>query len=109
MCVSLTILYESKTWYLRERQVELLRTKRAKIRAMHAVKPIDRKNRKELMLMLGVTVPIERMVRVAIVRWNRHVLQREKGNVLKEAVNFEATGRRKNGRPKDAWKNRLKL
>ena len=63
------ILYGSETWCLRKREVELLRrTKRALIRAMCGVKLRDRKNTKELMQMLGVALPIQRMVRAAAVR-----------------------------------------
>ena len=59
------------------------------------VKLIDQKNTKELMQMLGFTGTIERMVRAAAVRWYGNVLQREEGNILKEALIFEVNGRRK--------------
>ena len=53
------------------------------------------KEHKKIMQTLGITVPIKRMVRAAVVRWYRHVLRREEGNILKEALNFEITGRKK--------------
>ena len=43
---------------------------------------------------MGITVPIERIIRTVAVRWYAHVLQREE-NILKEALNFEVTGGRK--------------
>ena len=54
--------------------------------------------------MLGITVPIERMLRVAALKCYGQVLQREEGNTLKEVMNFEVTGRRKKGRPNTTWK-----
>ena len=56
------------------------------IRAKCGVKLKDQKNTKELMLMLGITVLFERMVRAVAVRWYGHILQREEGNILKEAL-----------------------
>ena len=47
--------------------------------------------------MFGISVPIERMVRPAAVRWYGHVLQRDENNILKEALNYGVTGRRKSG------------
>ena len=72
------MLYESKTWWLREQEVELLRTARTMIRAICGVKLIYQKNTEEIIQMLGVIVPIERMVKVAAVRWYRHVMGRGK-------------------------------
>ena len=61
------------------------------------------------MQMLGITVSIEIRVRAAAVRWYGHTLRREEDNILKEALNFKVIGRRKRGRPKATWKNRLKF
>ena len=61
------------------------------------------------MPMLGVTVPVERMVRAAAIRWYGHVLRRDEGDILKEALNFEVIGKRKRGRPMATWKSRLKI
>ena len=36
-----------------------------------------------------------------------HVWRREEGNILKEAMNLEVTGRRKRGRPKATWENQV--
>ena len=80
ICVRSAILHGNETWCLREREVKLLRTERAMIRAMCGVKLIDQKNTKELIQMLGVTVS---MLRAAAVRWYGHVLRREDGIILK--------------------------
>ena len=58
--------------------------------------------------MSGITVTIEKTIQAAAMGWYGHVLRKE-GNILKEALNFEATGRRKRVRPKANWKNQLKL
>ena len=50
--------------------------------------------------MLGMTVPIERMIRVTAVRWYGSILLRKEGNILKKALNYEVTGKRKGGRSK---------
>ena len=52
-----------------KRSETIRKTERATIRVKCRMKLIDRKNTKELMQMLGVAVPIERMVRAAAVRW----------------------------------------
>ena len=60
--------------------------------------------------MLGITVPIERMVRGAAVRWCELVLRREERNILKEAVNFEVNWKEKKEKTKSyLQKNKLKL
>ena len=38
------------------------------------------------------------------VRWYRHMLRRDDGHVLRKALEFEVSGRRKPGRPKKTWK-----
>ena len=47
------------------------------------------------------------MVRAAAVRWYGLVLRREENNILKEALNFEVTERRKRGRPKVICKKQI--
>ena len=95
ICVRSITLYGSKTWCLREREMELLRRiKRAAIRALCGA---DRsKNTNNFMQIMNITVPIERMVR-SCVRWYGLVLRREEGNILKEALSFEVIGREKEG------------
>ena len=45
------------------------------------------------------------MVRAEAVRWYGNVLQRDKGDILKEALNFKVTEKR--GRPKATWKKHV--
>ena len=54
---------------------------------------MDRKNTKELMTMLGLTVPIEMVVKANAVRWYGHALRREQNNALRRALHFEVRGR----------------
>ena len=62
------------------------------------------------MQMLCITVSIKRMVKMRAVRWHGHALQREKDNILKKALNFDVTGRRKKGVDQSLpEKNKLKF
>ena len=56
-----------------KRNVVLLRTVRAMLRAMCEMRLIDRKNTKELMKVFNVALRTERMVKAAAVRWLGHV------------------------------------
>ena len=92
LSVRTSILHESKTWCLKKREVEFLRTgKSYDKRVMCKVKLIDPKTTKKIMQMLDVIVPIKRMVRTAAVRWHGHILQREEGNI-QNALNFKLEG-----------------
>ena len=42
------------------------------------------------------------------VRWFGHVLRRD-GYVLRKALEFEARGKRKQGRPKKLWKTQVEM
>ena len=79
ICVISIMLYGSETRWLREREVELLRTARTMMRAKRGVKLIYQKNTKEIIQMLGVTGPIEKMVKAAVAKWYGQALQREEG------------------------------
>ena len=49
------MLYGSKIWCLRENDVALLRrTERSVVREMHSVKLVNKRNREELMGILGL-------------------------------------------------------
>ena len=53
-CVRSAILYGSKAWCLREKEMAILRrTERAMIQAMHGVKLLDQRNSEELMGHVG--------------------------------------------------------
>ena len=93
-----------------EREEELLRRTESYDKN-HLRSEADRsKSTRELMQMLGITAPNQIMARAAAVRCYGHVLQREEGNILKETLNFEVTGRRKKNKTKGYLeKNRFKL
>ena len=67
---------------------------------------MDRRSSKSLMEMLGLE-DIEVVARASAVRWYGHVLRREEGNILRNALDFEVVGRRKRGRPKSTWKKKV--
>ena len=54
--------------------------------------------------MLGLKETVVQMAKVNEVRWDRHVLWRNDGHILRKALEFEVKGKRKRGRPKKTWK-----
>ena len=68
------------------------------------VKLIEKRRGQELMSLLGLIGTLDKLARVSGVRWNRHVLGRNTGDVLRRALNFEVAGRRRPGRPNMTWK-----
>ena len=69
-CVKSAMLYGSKAWCLREKQMAILRrTERAMIRAMCGVKLLDQRNSKELMDALGIKESLDRMAKASSMRW----------------------------------------
>ena len=40
-------------------------------------------------------------------RWYRHVLSKDDGQVLRKALEFEVKGKRKQGQPKKTWKTQV--
>ena len=108
MCVRPAMLYGSETWCLNENEMSILRrTERAMMRAMCGVKLMDRKKSDELMEMLGLEGRVEQLAKANGVRWYGHVLRREEDHVLRKALEFEVIGRRKRGRPKKKWRERM--
>ena len=68
------MLYGSETWCLRgKREAILRRTERAMIRAMFGVNLMDKKNTKELIVMLGLKETIDMLTKANGVHWYRHV------------------------------------
>ena len=79
----------------------LRRTKRANlVRAMCSTKLMEKRRTEELMEMLGLEETAVQMAKANGVRWYGHVLRRDDGHVLRKALEFEVSGRRKAGRPK---------
>ena len=61
----------------------------------------------KLMEMLGLEGRVEQLAKANGVRWYEHVLRREEDHVLRKALEFEVLGRRKRGRPKKKWRERI--
>ena len=99
------MLYGSESWCLKEKEMAILRTERAKIRAMFGVKLLDRRNSEQLMDMLGVEESLDRMAKANSMRWYGHVLRKEDEIVMVKALKFEVRGFR--GRPKQTWKKQV--
>jgi len=59
------------------------------------------------MEMLGLNETVVQMAKANGVRWYRHVLMRDDGQVLRKALEFEVRGKRKRGRPKKMWKTQV--
>ena len=53
---------------------------------------------------LGLKETVIQMAKANEVRWYRHVLRRDDGHVLRNALEFKVKGKRKRGRPKKTWK-----
>ena len=57
-------------------------------------------DRKKTEDMLGLNQTTDQMAKASRVRWLRHVLRKEVGYVVRNALEFNVEGRRKRGRPK---------
>ena len=78
------------------------------VRAMCGVQVKYRKRSTDLMFMLGFNETIDQLAMTNSVCWHGHVLRREDGDILRRALDFEAEGQRKKGRPKQMWKRQVK-
>ena len=67
------------------------------LRAICRVKLKDRKQSKNLMLMLGWNGIMDQLTMASSVRWWGYVLRRGDGHVLIRALDFEVRGRSKLG------------
>ena len=75
----------------------LRRTKRAMVRAMCGAKLMEKKRTEDKMEMLGLKETVVQMAKVNGVRWYGYVLRRDDGHVLRQALEFEVKGKRKQG------------
>ena len=57
--------------------------------------------------MLGIKESLDRMAKASSMRWYSHVLRKEDDNVIVKALNFEVSGSRGRGRPKQRWKKQV--
>ena len=94
------MLYGSEAWCLREKEMAILRTERAMIRAMCGLKLLDQRNSEELTMdMLGIKESLDRMAKASSLRWYGHVLRKEGEDVIVKALKFEVSGSIGRGRP----------
>ncbi|VDO04834.1 unnamed protein product [Haemonchus placei] len=54
------------------------------------------------------TVPVLSKIREQPLRWFRHVLRRPQNDLIREAKEFEAQGKRARGAPKKRWREVIK-
>ena len=80
---------------------------RRMVRVMCSQKVVDRKTTEEQMDMLGLKETIEQLATANGVSWYGHVLRRDDDSVLRVALDLEASGKRKQGRPKKNWKKQV--
>ena len=102
------ILYGNKAWCQKESEgVTLRRTDRSMVRAMCGVQIKDKERSSDLMFMLGLNETIDQLTMANGVHWFDHVLRRVDGHVLRRALDFEAEGQRRKGRPMRTWKRQV--
>ena len=70
------------------------------VRAMCSQKVVETKTTEEQTVILRLKETIDRLATVNEVRWYRHVLRMNEDNVLRVALDFEVSGKRKQGRLK---------
>ena len=64
----------------------------------------DRKISTDLMFMLGLNETMDQLAMANSICWYGHVLKRDVGHILREALDFEVDGQRRKMRPKRTWK-----
>ena len=107
-CVRSAMLYGSETWCLRVNEMAILRrTDKTMVRAMCGAKLMEKKRTEDLMEMLELKETVIQMEKANGVRWYGHVLRRDDGHVLRNALEFEVKGKRKRGRTKKTWKTQV--
>ena len=52
-------------------------------------------------------VEVSKKIQEARLRWYGHVMRRGEDNVAREALDMEVRGRRRRGRPKTRWRDRV--
>ena len=107
-CVRSAILHESEAWCLKENEKAILRRmERAMVRAMCGQRVVDRKTTEEQINILGLKETIDQLATANGVRWYGHVLRRDDDSVLRVALDFEVSGKRKRGRSgRSKWRRR---
>ena len=68
---------------------------------------MEKKRTEDLMEILGLKETVVQMAKTNGVRRYGHVLRRDDGHVLRQALEFEVKGKTKRGRPKKTWKTQV--
>ena len=74
---------------------------------MCGAKLADRKNIQDMMDMLGLNPTIDKIAKASEVRWLGHVLRKEDGDVVRNALEFNVEGQRRRGRLKRTWRKQV--
>ena len=81
------MLYGSETLCLRESEIAMLRrAERTMVRSICCAKLVDKRNKVELMDMLGLKEAADKLGRANGVSWYGHVLRRLEEDVLMKAM-----------------------
>ena len=95
------ILYQSKTWCLRENEVAMLRrAQRSMVRVMCSVKLVDKKNTEDLIDILGLKKAADKLAKVNGMRWYAHVSRQPEEDVVIKAMVHEVDRKRKQSQPR---------
>ena len=95
-CLRSGLLYGSKGWCLREKEMSTLRGTE---RAMCGVKPLDQRKSEKMIDMLGIE-SLNWMAKASSMQWIGHVLRKKDENLIIEALKFEVRGTRGRRQPK---------
>ena len=107
-CIISAMLCGSKAWCLRENEMAILRrTEKAMMRAMCVVKMIEKRRSQEHTSLLGLQDTLDGLARASGVRWYRHVMRRNNGDVLRRALDFQVVGKRGGGQSNMMWKRQV--
>ena len=64
---------------------------------------ISHKSTKDPKQMLDMNETIDQLAKANSIRWDGHVLRKDKNNFLRRALDLTVKGTRKRGRPKNTW------
>ena len=86
--------YKSETWCLKENEVALLRkVKKSMVQVMCSVKLVHKRNTEELIDMLGLKKPADKLERANGIWWYGHVLTQPEEDILMKAMVHEMDGK----------------
>ena len=108
-CVITVFFYCCETWELTVAdEASLCGVERRMIRMMCEVRLVDRVSTDVLRDRMGVVVNIEDMIIQSHLRWYGHVIRRDINSQIREILELEMTGKRKNSRLRTSWEECVK-